>query len=217
VLASACTALKLFPLRAVLLPRAPLPLHVFEPRYRALVAAALDGDRALCVPMLEDLEEALAPRARVRPVAGAGLIAGHRKNADGTWEIVVHGVSRVRLLEELERGAPYREWRAEPLPDRYPAGGAEALAGEVEALGQLVYELSALLPPESGAGQLVELVARLHDPGALADLVAAAAVSEAGARQRVLEALDVSERLALVKEEVASTVLLLSRGRTPSA
>jgi hypothetical protein len=54
-------------------------------------------------------------------------------------------------------------------------------------------------------------------PGALADLVAAAAISEHEARYRVLETLDVAERLSIVKEEIAGVILLLSRGKTPSA
>jgi Lon protease-like protein len=218
VCAAACAALKLFPLPGVvLLPDAPTPFHLFEPRYRALAAAALAGDRVVCVPTLVDPAEAMAPRAAVRPVAGAGVIVADRRNDDGTYDVVLQGALRVRLVEELERGAPFREFRAEPLHDVYPAGGAAALAGEMEALAQLCYELAGVLSPESGAGQLAEAVARLRVPGAMADLVAAAAIGEPAARYRVLETLDVRARLELVKEEVAGTILLLSRGRTPSA
>jgi hypothetical protein len=123
----------------------------------------------------------------------------------------------VRLLEEIESGKPYREFRAEVLEDVHPAGGPGALAGEADALRQLVLELAQLLPPESGASQLAEAVAQLREPGVLADVVAAAAVSEPEARRGVLEELDVARRLRRVQAEVASVVLLLSRGRTPSA
>ena len=218
VLACACAALKLFPLPGVvLLPGAPAPFRLFEPRYRALAAAALAGDRVICVPTLVDPAEAMSPRAAVKPVAGAGLVVADQRNDDGTYDLVLTAGLRVRLLEELTRGHPYREFRAEPLHDVYPAGGAAALGGEMEALAQLCYELATVLPPESGAGQLAEAVARMRLPGAMADLVAAAAVSEPAARYRVLETLDVGARLELVKEEVAGTILLLSRGKTPSA
>jgi Lon protease-like protein len=218
VLAAACAALKVFPLPGVvLLPGAPAPFHLFEPRYRALGAAVLDGDRVLAVPTLVDPAEAMAERARVRPVAGAGQVVAEQRNADGTIDLVLQGTARVRLLEEVTGDTPWRAFRAEPLHDVYPAGGAAALQGDLEALGQLVYELAGLLPPESGAGQLAEAVARMRVPGAMADLVAAAAVSEPEARYRVLETLDVAARLALVKEEVAGVILLLSRGKTPSA
>ncbi len=218
VLADACTALKVFPLPGlVLLPGAPAPFHLFEPRYRALGAAVLAGDRVLAVPTLADPEQAMEERPPLLPVAGAGVIVAEQQNADGTIDLVVQGATRVRLLEELERGHPYREFRAELLHDVYPAEGAGPLMGDVEALGQLVYELAGLLPPESGAGQLAEAVARMRVPGAMADLVAAAAISEPNARYKVLETLDVARRLELVKEEIAGVILLLSRGRTPSA
>ncbi|MBK9515748.1 MAG: LON peptidase substrate-binding domain-containing protein [Anaeromyxobacter sp.] len=217
-LAEACAALKVFPLPGVvLLPGAPAPFHLFEPRYRALGAAVLAGDRVLAVPTLVDPEEAMQERPALRPVAGAGLVVAEQVNQDGTIDLVVQGATRVRLLEELHRGHPYREFRAELLHDVYPASGAGPLQGDVEALGQLVYELAGLLPPESGAGQLAAAVARMRVPGAMADLVAAAAISEPAARYQVLETLDVGKRLALVKEEIAGVILLLSRGKTPSA
>jgi len=218
VLAQACAALKVFPLPGVvLLPGAPAPFHLFEPRYRALAAAALDEDRVICVPTLVDPAEALEAHAAVKPVAGAGLVVAEQRNPDGTFDLVLQGALRVRLVEELATGRPFREFRAEPLHDVYPAGGAAALTNDMEALAQLCYELAGLLPPESGANQLAEAVARMRVPGAMADLVAAAAVSEPAARYHVLETLDVGARLELVKEEVAGTILLLSRGKTPSA
>lgn len=218
VLAEACTALRVFPLPGVvLLPGAPAPFHLFEPRYRALGAAVLEGNRVLAVPTLEDPEEAMSARARLRPVAGVGVVVADQRNQDGTIDLVVQGAGRVRLLEELETGTPWREFRAEILHDVYPEGGAGPLTAAVEGLGQMVYELAGLLPPESGAGQLAEAVARLRVPGAMADLVAAAAVSEPEARYRILETLDVRRRLELVEEELAGLILMLSRGRTPSA
>jgi Lon protease-like protein len=197
----------------VLVPGGSVPFHLFEPRYRALCAAALEGDRVICVPLLVDPAAAPEPRAEVFPVAGAGVVTASERREDGTYDILLQVVGRVRLLEELERGAPYREFRAELLHDVYPAGGAASLAGAMEGLGQLVLDLAGLLPPESGATNLVEAVAKLRVPGAMADLVAAAAISEIRARQRVLETLDVAERLRLVTEEVASVVLMLSRGQ----
>jgi uncharacterized protein len=217
-LAEACAALKIFPLGdVVLLPGAPTPFHLFEPRYRALAAAALSSDRVIAVPTLLDPAEAMAERAAVRPVAGVGLVVAEQHNPDDTYDLVLSGAGRVRLVEELERGTPYRVFRAEVLHDVYPPGGAAALAADVEALAQLCYELAGRLPEESGAGRLAEVVARMRVPGAMADLVAAAAISEPEPRYRVLQTLEVKERLRIVKEEVAGVILLLSRGRTPSA
>jgi Lon protease-like protein len=217
-LAGACAALRIFPLPGVvLLPGAPAPFRLFEPRYRALGAAVLDGDRVLAVPTLVDPAEAMAPRAAVRPVAGAGVVVADERNEDGTIDLVLQATHRVRLVEEVTGATPWREFRAEILHDVYPAGGAAALQGDVEALGQLVWELAGLLPEESGAGALASAVARQRVPGAMADLLAAAVISEPAARYRVLETLEVAARLAIVKEEVAGVILLLSRGKTPSA
>jgi Lon protease-like protein len=217
-LAAACAALKVFPLPGVvLLPGAPAAFHLFEPRYRALAAAALAGDRVVAVPGLVDPARAMEERPPLHRVAGAGVIVADQANADGTYDLVIQPVGRVRLLQERELGAPYREFEAELLHDVYPPDGMASLQGELEALGQLSYELAGLLPAQSGAGQLAEAVAHLRVPGAVADLLAAAAISEPAARQRVLETVDVAERLSLVKSEVAGLVLLLSQGRGPRA
>ena len=103
------------------------------------------------------------------------------------------------------------------MEDVLPPGGAAALAPRLEALRRIVYDLSTRLPPESGAPQLAEAVAQMKDPSAVADLVAAAAVSEPDPRQKVLEEADVARRLDLVMGEVAGVVLMLSKGRGPKA
>jgi Lon protease-like protein len=217
-LASACAALKILPLPGVtIFPGAPLPLRIYEPRYRTLVADALATDRILAVPMLVSEEAAQQERADVYPIAGAVRIEAEQAYPDGRYDILVRGIARIRLRDELQSGKPYREFRAEVLDDVYPPGGPEALRDEVEALGQLILDLVGVLPEESGVGQLAHAVAHLKMPGPAADIVAAAAVGEAAARQQILEAVVVSKRLEIVKSEVASVLLVLSRGRTPNA
>src|ERR671931_213889 len=75
LLAQTCGVLKVFPLPgAVVLPGTPAPFHIFEPRYRAMTADALAGDRLLAVATLVSEEGAVQDRAPVHPVAGAGII-----------------------------------------------------------------------------------------------------------------------------------------------
>jgi Lon protease-like protein len=214
-LAQACAALKVFPLPGVvLLPGAPAPFRVFEPRYRALFEAALSGDRLVAVPTIVDPAQAMEERPALRPVAGLCQIVAEQKNQDGTFEVLLHCTARVALLEEITRRTPWREFRAELVEDVFPAvGGAAALRGDVEALAQLCYDLIPLLPPESGVARLTEAVARMKDPAAMADLVAAAAITEPEARYRVLAEPAVARRLKLVEEELASLVLVLRQGR----
>jgi Lon protease-like protein len=217
-LARSRDALKVFPLPGVVvLPGTPTPFHIFEPRYRQLFADALSGDRMLAVATLASEEGASQDRAPVHPIAGACFIEAEQRHADGRYHVIVRGVERVRLLAELDNGKPYREFRVEPLEDVYPPGGSAALARQRAALEACVLQLAEVLPPESGAPQLAETAPRIPSASALADVVAAAVVSEPVQRLAVIEELDVSKRLDLVTGEVASVILMLSRGRTPSA
>ena len=218
LLARSCGALKVFPLPGVVvLPGTPTPFHIFEPRYRAMTADALAGDRMIAVATLASEEGATQDRAPVHPIAGAGFIEADEHLASGRYDLVLRGVARVRLVAELDNGKPYREFRAELLEDVYPPGGPAALATRRSALEACVLQLAEVLPPESGAPRLAEAAARTASPSALADLVAAAVVSEPTQRIAVIEELDVARRLDLVTGEVASVILMLSRGRTPSA
>jgi Lon protease-like protein len=169
------------------------------------------------VPNVRSAEGLREQHAALRPVAGACLLEHHEEVGDGRFDIVVRGLGRVRLLEELPAEKPYREFHAELLEDRWPPGGPDAVTDELESLRQLVLELSTRLPAESGAPALAEAVAQMKDPSAIADLVAAAAISEPAARVAVLEELDVGRRLERVVSEVAGVVLLLSRGKNPQA
>src|SRR5512137_1717083 len=127
-LANACAALKILPLPGVtLFPGAPLPLRIYEPRYRALVAEALATDRILAIPMLVSEEAAQQDRAEVHRIAGAVRIEAEQAYPDGRYDILVRGIARVRLVEELKHARPYREFRSEVLDDVYPEGGPGAL------------------------------------------------------------------------------------------
>ena len=218
LLARSCGSLKVFPLAdVVLLPGTPMPLHIFEPRYRAMTADALSGDRMLALATLASEEGATQDRAPIHPIAGAGIIESAERLPDGRYHFHHHGIARVRLVAELDNGKPYREFQAELLEDVYPPGGPAALARQRSALESCVLQLAEVLPAESGAPRLAELAARTSSPSALADLVAAAVVSEPVQRLAVIEERDVAKRLDLVTGEVASVVLMLSRGRTARA
>ncbi|HET6922943.1 MAG TPA: LON peptidase substrate-binding domain-containing protein [Anaeromyxobacteraceae bacterium] len=207
-------ALKVFPLPGVVVfPGTPMPLHVFEPRYRAMTADALAGDRVMAVATLRDAADAPEDRAPLHPVAGAAVVEAEERLPEGRYNLVLRGVSRVRLRRELDNGKPYREFEVEVLEDQYPSEGPAGVQDRVEALEQAVYELAQVLPAESGASELAQIAARLRSPGRLADLVAAAVVSEPRLRLEVLEALDVGRRLELVLGEVAEVLLVLSKGK----
>ena len=96
---------------AILFPNAVLPLHIFEPRYRRMLADALATHRMFSVAMQRP------GRVRETPslVAGLGLIRAARQNEDGTSMLLLQGITRVELAGAV-RYKPYRVHRIQPLP-----------------------------------------------------------------------------------------------------
>lgn len=197
-------ALKVFPLpSAVLFPHAALPLHIFEPRYRALVRDALAGDKVMALAQLESgWEGQYGERPPMLPMMCAGLIIWHEELPDGRYNILLQGVTRARLLSELPSEKLYREARVQLLPDPSYQGPEE------ERLRQAVFELAGRVPA-SFAENLLPVVARTQG-GALADVVAAAVIPEPERRQELLCELDVRTRLKAVLDDVGELIARLS-------
>jgi len=211
----AAGAMKIFPLPGVVaLPGTATPFHIFEPRYRQMVADALEGDGVLCVGTLRRDADAAQDRAEVYPVAGAGVIEEAQAHPDGRYHLLFRCLDRVTLVREHVNGKPYREFEVARLEDRYPTAGPRALEVEAEALRQLTLELCQVLPEESGASRLAEAAARTRDPSALADLVAGAVASELPARLAILATAEVGRRMERVMQEISGVLLVLSRGRS---
>jgi len=114
---------RLFPLpNLVLFPHVVQGLHVFEPRYRQLMADALRTDGTFALALLQpDWEDDYDGRPPIEPVACLGRIGWHEKLDDGRYNLRLRGLSRVRLVEELPTDRQYRVARAELIPDVAPA------------------------------------------------------------------------------------------------
>jgi Lon protease-like protein len=108
--------LGIFPLTGVLvLPRGQLPLNVFEPRYLALVDAALSGHRMIgMIQPVEHEEKTLKPA--LCAIGCAGRITGYREADDGRYLITLTGICRFKVTEELNSPLPFREVIAEYAP-----------------------------------------------------------------------------------------------------
>jgi len=108
----------IFPLpNVVLFPNVFLPLHIFEPRYRAMVADALKGDRIIGMTLLRPGFEAnYEGRPAVYETGCAGLITHSEPLADGRYDIVLRGMEKFRILEE-DTSRLYRLARVEALPE----------------------------------------------------------------------------------------------------
>jgi Lon protease-like protein len=111
--------LPLFPLpNVVLFPNVFLPLHIFEPRYREMVADALESDRMIGMVLLKPgWQHAYEGRPAVYPVGCSGVITHVERLGDGRYNLVLRGVERFRILEE-DRGRTYRRASVEPVAER---------------------------------------------------------------------------------------------------
>jgi Lon protease-like protein len=108
----------IFPLpNVVLFPNVFLPLHIFEPRYRAMVADALTGDRIIGMTLLRPGFEAdYEGRPPVYAIGCAGLITHSEPMPDGRYNIVLRGMERFRITGE-DSSRPYRLAHIEGLPE----------------------------------------------------------------------------------------------------
>ena len=118
----------LFPLpNVVLFPGVFLPLHIFEERYRALTRDALAGDRIIGMTLLRPgFEGDYDGRPPIYPVGCAGVISHSDRLPDGRFNIVLHGLSKFRIVEELT-DSEYRRARIEPLTEVTDAPAKRAI------------------------------------------------------------------------------------------
>src|ERR1051325_11468359 len=112
------TTIPIFPLpNVVLFPNVFLPLHIFEPRYRAMLGDALAGDRIIGMTLLMPGYEAdYQGRPAVYRVGCAGVITHSEQLPDGRSNVVLRGIEKFRILEE-DSSREYRLARVEPLPE----------------------------------------------------------------------------------------------------
>ena len=110
-------AIPVFPLPgALLLPRADMPLNIFEPRYVAMIDWALKHERV--VGMIQP-DESLAPGERgptLFPIGCAGRITSFAETGDGRYMVTLTGISRFKIVEELSDGSPFRRCRVTAIP-----------------------------------------------------------------------------------------------------
>jgi Lon protease-like protein len=203
--------LPIFPLPdVVFFPDTVLSLHVFEPRYRRMIADCLAGEGRLAVVMLRaGWEQDYHGRPPVHRVAGAGEIIQSETLSDGRYNILLEGRMRIRIETEVDGGTPYRVARARGLGDVLHASDAASLS---ERLLTLRASHAKLLEALGQAHP--EVVGRLTvagaTPGAVVDRIVAAVVPDAAARQRILETVNVSERVDLATAALVDLLTLVA-------
>jgi uncharacterized protein len=191
------TVVPLFPLpNGALLPGELLPLHVFEPRYRAMLEVVRKGDRLIAVgTLMPGWETDYHGSPAVAEIVGLGRIVKDRLNSDGTSDIVLHGLLRGEVVEEL----PARPFRRVRLMLR---GDGHWHAAEVFRLRR---ELLTGIAERLRTRQLSFDLTAGFDVGALADRIASALDLTAEQRVEMLQAMDLEQRverlLALLRDK----------------
>jgi Lon protease-like protein len=192
---------------ATLFPQALLPLYIFEPRYRQMLADTLHSNRMFSVAMRRPGSSRETPLA----VAGLGLIRVSVGHKDGTSHLILQGLARVEL-EEAVRYKPYRIQRIRHLPTPpCDSVAADALLAKVRELLRERLELGPPFqfpfPPHSNPGkplanapefpakEVIGYLDSISNPEHAADLVSCALLTGASERQSILEAVDVETRL----------------------
>lgn len=193
---------------ATLFPQALLPLYIFEPRYRQMLADTLQAGRMFSVAMQRPGRAREAPCA----VAGLGLIRVSVDHEDGTSHLILQGLTRVQLGKTVQ-SKPYRVQAIRPLQPR-PIDSVmiDALVAKVHELVERRINLGGLAfpfalgkkaeKPTGGEGsapllikEIMSYLEDLPDADQVADLVSCALLTEAQERQAILETVEVEPRL----------------------
>jgi Lon protease-like protein len=197
--ASSLAAVPLFPLpNVVLLPRAILPLHIFEERYKAMTADALEGERLIAMALLRaGWEKDYYHRPQIEPVVCVGKILSHERLPDGKYNFLLQGVLRATVVREVGDES-YRQAELRPLElTNVPA---QALMPYRERLFALLAEESLSLLP--GAIHFRKMLAGDMATEDVADLLAFNFLDDVAFKQSLLADGDVLGRVGRIVQAV---------------
>jgi Lon protease-like protein len=197
---------RLFPLpNLVLFPHVGQPLHVFEPRYRQLMADALDDDRLIAMALLRPgWEQEYHNRPPIHDTVCVGKIRQEESLPDGRYNLLLQGVCRARVVEEIDSDKMYRLARVELCPDEPVASPTEEETLR-DRLGRGVLPFFSAHPP--AMEQLRGLIASPIALGSLCDIFCFALALETEDKQRLLAECDTGRRVRLLLD--------LLDGKTP--
>lgn len=138
----------MFPLpNLVLFPHVMQPLHIFEPRYRRLLEDALATDRLIAMAVLEPgWEGDYDGRPRICETACLGRVTTFHRLEDGTYNLLLLGLQRIRLVRELAPKRLYREAEAALCEDRCPAAAGPRGRALRRQLREAFFQALPLLP-----------------------------------------------------------------------
>lgn len=181
-------------------PQALLPLHIFEPRYRRMLKDVLASDRLFAVAGINPrAETSFEPPHRVATV---GIVRACQKNDDGTSNLLLQGLARVEILH-ISREDPYRTIRVRALASEPGADADEnlRLRSGLARLISLKQRLGGTIPAD-----FARFLRTVEDPETFVDLAAFSLCENPLFKQKLLETLDVHERLRLFSAHLRSEI-----------
>lgn len=188
----ATARVSIFPLAgALLFPRSHLPLHIFEPRYRALVTDALARDRR--IGMIQPREPERNGPPALFDVGCVGRISQFEALDDGRFNITLEGLSRFRVVREIDVATPFRQIEAsfEGFGDDVEQPPLASIArAEIERESRRFAKARGYVVDWDAVGRL--------DDEALVNGIAQIAPFDAGAKQALLESPTMAERAELL-------------------
>ena len=176
----------------VFFPKAMMPLRIYEPRYREMLDDVLESHRMFALLGLDEKaakdENAYEPPLKT---ASVGIVRICSKSDDGTSNLLLQGISRIRVLEVV-REEPYRLVKVEPLT---------TIVDETQPTPR--HELSQLLEENMDLGgdaneDMLKFLSPIEDDEAFVDLAAFVLCKETFRKQRLLETLDLFKRANLL-------------------
>jgi len=193
---------RLFPLPdLVMFPHVMQPLHIYEPRYRDLLNAALDSDGLIAMSMLAPGWEAdYDGRPPLMPTACLGKVVTHQRQDNGHYNILLLGLRRIRIERELPAEHSYREAEVKLLDD-FCYSEHDAARDALQA--ELTEQFQDCLPPDQPSNPNVhDLLATEIPLGVLTDLISFAVPLELATKCRLLAESDIDRRAELLLREL---------------
>ena len=168
----------------VLFPQAMMPLYIFEPRYREMLdEEKLTHDRIFAVAALDTNQEGAEALETPCTVAGVGVVRACRKNPDGTSNLILQGLARVRF-EKIITEEPFRKARIQQVTSETDGAQTtlDAIRPTLLALTQTQMRLGAPIPKE-----VVQFLSKIDDPENVLDLAIFTLCPSGQFKQELLE------------------------------
>ncbi|MEI8372410.1 MAG: LON peptidase substrate-binding domain-containing protein [Planctomycetota bacterium] len=195
---------RLFPLpNLVLFPHVMQPLHIFEPRYRCLLEDTLATDRLVAMALLTPgWESDYEGRPPLCPVACLSRVATYHCLEDGTYNVLLLGLQRVRLVREIESQKLYREAEVTLCEDCYPVCPGPTGRVLQQRLRDAFVRALPLLP--EAQEQMDQLLATDLSLGVLTDVISFMLEIAIGHKETLLAEVNVHRRAQMLLEHLES-------------